>query len=135
MMYACITVLRALALKEGPSQIWKDYTRFDSHLEQRMKTEVYTKVNKEKVVFFIHHYLRLVAKYSDLEILEACGKLDTNCFEIKQGGLNLRAMYRTACIMSHDCRPNTKHTFGPDNSINIYATKNIGKFTLSVNDE
>jgi hypothetical protein len=46
MMYACITVLRALALKEGPSKIWEDYTRFDSHLEQRMKTEVYTKVRK-----------------------------------------------------------------------------------------
>ena len=37
---------------------WKEYVRFDSHLEERMKTEVYTKVNKEKVVFFIHHYLR-----------------------------------------------------------------------------
>ena len=44
MMYACITVLRALALKEGPQNIWKDYTKFESHLEERMKTEVYTKV-------------------------------------------------------------------------------------------
>ena len=83
-------------------------------------------VNKEKVVFFIQHYLRLINKYSDLEILEACGKLDTNCFEIKQGGLNLRAMYRTACLISHDCLPNTRHTFDiRDLSINIYATTNI----------
>ena len=44
MMYACITVLRALALKEGSQNIWKDYTRFESHLDERMKTEVYTKV-------------------------------------------------------------------------------------------
>ena len=44
MMYACITVLRALALKEGPQNIWKDYTKFESHLEERMKTEIYTKV-------------------------------------------------------------------------------------------
>ena len=119
MMYACITVLRALALKEGPQTIWNDYTKFESHLEERMKSEVYTKVgrlckyscfvpfrymktlyivnsvefclfillnhvsnfitqvNKEKVVFFIQHYLKLLNKYSDLEILEACGKLDT----------------------------------------------------------
>ena len=71
MMYACITVLRALGLKEGPRKIWEDYTRclhfytdwisflsfpihspvprFDSHLEERMKTPVYNKVNKEKV--------------------------------------------------------------------------------------
>ena len=46
MMYACITVLRALALLDGPQNIWKDYTKFESHLEERMKTEVYTKVNK-----------------------------------------------------------------------------------------
>ena len=46
MMYACITVLRALALLDGPQNIWKDYTKFESHLEERMKTEVYTKVNR-----------------------------------------------------------------------------------------
>ena len=44
MMYACITVLRALSLKEGSSEVWKDYTQFESHLEERMKTEIYTKV-------------------------------------------------------------------------------------------
>ena len=95
-----------------------------------------------QVVFFILKYLN-IQRYSDLEILEACGKLDTNCFEIKQNGLNLRAMYRTACIMSHHCRlpdreyffphcvfccrPNTRHTFDPDNSINIYSTRRIKK--------
>ena len=45
MMYACITVLRALALMDGPKKIWSDYTKFESHLEERLKTEVYTKVN------------------------------------------------------------------------------------------
>merc|ERR1711892_210123 len=126
MMYACITILRALALVDGPGKIWEDYTKFDSHLQERIKTPVYNKVNKEKVVFFIHQYLN-IQRYSDLEILEACGKLDTNCFEIKQNGLNLRAMYRTACIMSHHCKPNTRHTFDPDHAINIYSTQQIKK--------
>lgn len=126
MMYACITVLRALALQEGPRKVWEDYTKFDSHLSERIKTPVYSKVNKEKVVFFIHHYLG-IQRYSDLEILEACGKLDTNCFEIRQGGLNLRAMYRTACLISHDCSPNTRHTFAPDHTIHIYTTRRINK--------
>jgi len=126
MMYACITILRALALQDGPKKIWEDYTKFDSHLDQRIKTQIYSKVNKEKVVFFIHHYLG-IKRYSDLEILEACGKLDTNCFEIRQDGKNLRAMYRTACIISHACSPNTRHTFSPDHSINIYTTQNIKK--------
>jgi len=126
MMYACITVLRTLALLDGPKKIWDDYTKFDSHLDERIKTPIYSKVNKEKVVFFIHHYLG-IKRYSDLEILEACGKLDTNCFEIRQAGVNLRAMYRTACILSHDCTPNSRHTFAPDNSINVYTTRKLNK--------
>ena len=126
MMYACITVLRALALKDGPRKIWEDYTKFDSHLPERLKTTIYNKVNKEKVCFFILHYLN-IKRYSDMEIMEACGKLDTNCFEIKQNGLNLRAMYRLASIMSHECTPNTRHTFGPDNSIFVYSTRKIKK--------
>lgn len=84
-------------------------------------------------MFFIQHYLRLLSEFSDLEILDACGKLDTNCFEIHQDGLNLRAMYRTACIMSHDCRSNTRHTFAKDkdHSISVYTTVDICKlFTI-----
>ena len=66
-----------------------------------------------------------------MEILEACGRLDTNCFELKidtkDGSRgNLRAMYRLASIMSHNCTPNTKHTFDPDYGINMYATVPIG---------
>ena len=124
MMYACITVLRALSLKDGSSKIWDEYTKFDSHLQERMKTPIYNKVNKEKVCFFILHYLN-IKRYSDLEILEACGKLDTNCFEIKQHGLNLRALYRLGSIMSHHCCPNTKHTFDRDNNIFVYSTRKI----------
>ena len=71
--------------------------------------------------------------------------------QIRQDGLNLRAMYRTACLMSHDCTPNTKHTFRTskrafhnedfikpinliincyrlgDYAINLYATVDIAK--------
>ena len=48
MMYSCITVLRALALREGSQKIWKEYTRFESHLEERMPTPIYSKVNYRK---------------------------------------------------------------------------------------
>ena len=51
---------------------------------------------------------------------------DTNCFEIRNSdGLNLRSMYRVACLISHECTPNTKHTFGKEYDINIYATRKI----------
>ena len=44
MMYSCIAVLRALALKNGPQKIFQEYTQFESHLNERMKTEIYNKV-------------------------------------------------------------------------------------------
>ena len=56
MMYASIAVLRVLALKTGPSQIWKDYTKFESHLEERMKTEIYTKVRKKIYSFLFYMF-------------------------------------------------------------------------------
>ena len=45
---------------------------------------------------------------------------------------NLRAMYRLASILSHDCTPNTKHTFDPDYGVNIYATVPIGNRTVFI---
>jgi len=135
MMYSVITVLRALALREGSEKIWKEYTKFDSHLAERMPTPIYSKINKEKVVWGIQHHLKLLSHYNDLEILEACGRLDTNCFELRVKASdgeprNLRAMYRLASILSHDCTPNTKHTFDPDYGVNIYATVPIAKGSI-----
>lgn len=33
-----------------------------------------------------------------------------NAFEIGQQGINIRGIYPTAYLMSHDCIPNTNHT-------------------------
>ena len=41
-------------------------------------------------------------------------------------------MYRLASILSHDCTPNTKHTFDPDYGVNIYATVPIGNRTVFI---
>lgn len=50
-------------------------------------------------------------------------------------GLNLRAMYPRACVMSHDCVPNTRHVFPMEGdgaskyNIRVYATRDIGERT------
>ncbi|KAJ8940713.1 hypothetical protein NQ318_009116 [Aromia moschata] len=36
--------------------------------------------------------------------------LVVNCFEIGQQGVNIRGLYPTAFLLSHDCVPNTNHT-------------------------
>ena len=48
--------------------------------------DIYFQINKEKVVWGIQHHLKLLSHYNDLEILEACGRLDTNCFELRVTG-------------------------------------------------
>ena len=52
-------------------------------------------VNKEKVVWGIQHHLKLLSHYNDLEILEACGRLDTNCFELRVTGYFSWERYNT----------------------------------------
>ena len=62
MMYACITVLRALALREGSAKVWKEYTKFESHLQDRMETPVYTKVSNYDLFIITLNLIRKVAK-------------------------------------------------------------------------
>lgn len=41
---------------------------------------------------------------------QICGIVDVNSLEINQGG-EVSALYATACMMEHNCVPNTMHTF------------------------
>ena len=50
--------------------------------------------------------------------------------QIRQSGLNLRAMYRTACLMSHDCTPNTKHTFRTGRATELNKSEGVGRVGL-----
>ena len=38
---------------------------------------------------------------------QACAILEVNAFEVNQDGVNARSIYSTACLMAHDCVPNT----------------------------
>lgn len=44
------------------------------------------------------------------------GVLEVNAFEVcdeEEGGVNARAVYSTACLMAHDCVPNTAASVDP----------------------
>lgn len=49
-------------------------------------------------------------EFSEEEIHSICGILEVNAFEIGQQGVNIRGLYPTAFLMSHDCVPNTSHS-------------------------
>jgi hypothetical protein len=45
----------------------------------------------EEIIFL--DCILFYVSFSDLEILEACGKLDTNCFEIRQASIFNKFLY------------------------------------------
>lgn len=44
---------------------------------------------------------------------QICGIIDVNCLEINQDA-EVSALYLMACLMEHNCVPNTKHTFSDE---------------------
>lgn len=80
------------------------------------------------LVPFIRSFLQFT-EFSENEILQLAGILDTNCFEVFLSSklVKVRGIYLKAAMMAHDCRPNTKHFFDENLEMKIIATTNIKK--------
>ncbi|XP_075230843.1 SET and MYND domain containing, arthropod-specific, member 2 isoform X2 [Lycorma delicatula] len=123
--YCTILPLRCLLLE--PSKL-KKLLELQSHLEARIKTPLY-QVLKKNLVGFIKKILHL-EQYNEETILKIAAILDTNAFEIRRtlGNIKIRGIYPKVAMMSHDCKPNTKHTYDGDNFIiTVSAIANIKK--------
>ncbi|CAG0903864.1 unnamed protein product [Darwinula stevensoni] len=123
--YQCITPLRCLWLRERDVERWGVVERMESHVEERKGTKLF-QLRQHNIVDFIRITMG-VAEYDDDLIHEVCGVLDTNCFEIRHPKVVVRALYATACIMAHECRPNTRHCFDENLNIIVRATVPIKK--------
>ena len=55
--------------------------------------------------------------FSDETIQKIQGILETNKKEIRLSQSDVEALYATACLMEHSCRPNVKITFEKDFSV------------------
>ena len=55
--------------------------------------------------------------FSDETIQKIQGILDTNKKEIRLSQSDVEALYATACLLEHSCRPNVKITFEKDYSV------------------
>lgn len=123
--YQCVTPLRCLWLRERDETRWGVIARMESHAEERRGTRLF-QMRQRNVVDFIRVVLG-IEEYDDEVIHAVCGVLDTNCFEIRHPRVVVRALYETACIMAHECRPNTRHCFDEDLNIVVRATVPIKK--------
>ena len=123
-MYECIIVLRALLLQKQAPAKYKALMSLESHIEERRGTEVWTKT-KENVIDIMKKSLGVMVfeaicpelDFSDETIQKIQGILDTNKKEIRLSQSDVEALYATACLLEHSCRPNVKITFEKDFSV------------------
>ncbi|XP_050099780.1 SET domain-containing protein SmydA-8-like [Anopheles aquasalis] len=123
--YCAIVPLRVLLLQSHAPDTYAQLQRLESHVEERLKSPLY-EVVRSNLVPFVRTVLGL-QQYSAETILQVCAILDTNCFEIRlpERWTKVRALYPLGAMLSHDCRPNTKHYFDDTLRMVLVATVDI----------
>lgn len=106
--YNAVVPLRCLLLKETDPQTYEHLMTMETHNEIRRNIPELWRTNQITVVSRIIDDWGL-KEYTEDEIHSICGILEVNSFEIGQQGINIRGLYPTAFLMSHDCVPNTNH--------------------------
>lgn len=128
--YCVISPLRVLLMKYTQPLQFENIMNLESHLEDRINTPLYLTLKVNLVTFIIHV---LGMPFDEETILKVASIFDTNSFEVRthDGTKRLRAIYLTASMMNHSCRPNTRHVFlGEDHYMAVVATVPIAKGEL-----
>lgn len=98
-----------------------------SHVDQRINTRLYGAL-RVNLVPFIRDFLKF-SEYSENDILNIAGILDTNCFDVvlpsKQ--IKARGIYPLTAMMASECIPNTKHFVDSNFEMNVIACLPIKK--------
>lgn len=113
-VYTSIAPLRCYLLQKIDPSSYKELMSFQSHLEENIKFLVYHILKKRLLPFFND---KLKINITEHELLTICSILDTNSFDVRdaKGRVNIRGLYTTANLLTHQCKQNTKHSFHGDN--------------------
>ncbi|CAG4991328.1 unnamed protein product [Colias eurytheme] len=125
--YCVIAPLRTLLLKESNPELFQNIMSLESHLKDRINTQLY-QVFKTNLVTFVKQVLKL--PYDDETILKIASIFDINSFDVRSadGSSRFRAIYTRASMINHNCKPNTRHIFiGDDYIFALIATVPIAK--------
>lgn len=126
--YCVIAPVRVLLLKRSNPQQYENIMNLESHLDERINTQLYL-ILKANLVTFVIQVLGLT-EFDEESILRVASILDTNAFDVrpKGGQQRFRAIFVTASMMAHQCKPNTKHVFmGDESNFTLVATVPIAK--------
>ncbi|XP_052755151.1 SET domain-containing protein SmydA-8 [Galleria mellonella] len=125
--YCVITPLRVLLTKNSNPLQFENLMSLESHLEDKKDTPLYLVLRANLVTFIVQV---LGMEFDEETILKAASILDTNAFDVRStdGTKRSRAIYVTASMMNHSCKPNTRHIFLDDDyKIAVIATVPISK--------
>ncbi|KAJ0174501.1 hypothetical protein K1T71_009609 [Dendrolimus kikuchii] len=128
--YCVISPLRVLLMKYTQPLQFDSIMNLECHLEDRINTPLYLALKVNLVTFIIHV---LGMPFDEETILKVASIFDTNSFDVRthDGTKRLRAIYLTASMINHSCRPNTRHIFlEEDYHIAVVATVPIAKGEL-----
>ncbi|CAG9767203.1 unnamed protein product [Ceutorhynchus assimilis] len=106
--FQALVPLRCLILKTTDPSSYAILMDMESHNGIRKNIPDLWALNQARVVDRIIKDWRLT-EFTPEEIHTICGILEVNAFEIGQG-VNIRGLYPTAFLLSHNCVPNTNHT-------------------------
>lgn len=125
--YCVIVPLRVILLKKYDPKSHKAVMELVSHLDQRINTKLYETL-RVNLVPFIRDILKF-SNFTETDILNIAGILDTNCFDIVLPSKQIRArgIYPLTAMMAHDCVPNTKHFVDADFAMKLMACLPIKK--------
>lgn len=125
--YCVIVPLRVILLKFSNPKAYETVMSLVSHLDQRIHTKLYDAL-RVNLVPFIRDFLK-ISDYSEKEILNIAGILDTNCFDIVLPATHIRGrgIYPLTAMMAHECVPNTKLFVDGNLEMKVIACETIKK--------
>ncbi|XP_023316934.1 protein msta-like [Trichogramma pretiosum] len=123
-----LLALRCLMMRNKQPKRWRQLMKLSSHLESRGPgSEAHEET--QKAIEYLRPFLQIDSELEKL-LPQVCGIIDVNGLETNPPDGSM-AIYEAACLLEHDCLPNTRLTFDPDTRgvprINVIAVRDIKK--------
>jgi hypothetical protein len=113
-LYDCITPLRIVLDNHSHPDRSRLWLGLEDHRLYRQKVGIWH-VDHQTVVDPVRIKWQLGESINEEELQRACGILEVNAFEVcdDEKTISARAVYSHACLMAHDCVPNTACSVNP----------------------
>lgn len=114
-IYDCISPLRLLLEARSKPDKAQLFNTLEDHEFHRRKRGIWL-ADQVSVVEPLRSEWGLINQEDENELQRACGILEVNAFEVsdEDEGINARAVFGSACLMAHDCVPNTACYVNPN---------------------